>query len=350
MSTLRQDLRSALRLARRKPGVAAVVVLSVALGIGACTTMFCLVWVLVLRPLPFAAPEGIQAVLSVSPAQPASNLFRLSYADYADVRAQSRTLTDVAALFDNFGWTLAGGPGGVGSGGAPERVNAVLVSARLLPLLGAAPILGRQIREEEARRETAALGRRLAALHPEDAGRRLEVSPFRRAAIDDDLRQSGLAVLTAVLAVLLISCANITDLLLAQAIERRREIAMRAALGATPRRIVRQLLTESLLFALAGGALGLPLGAAGVHFLRTPLFLDATMDEVRSATLQTERLSSGGLALFGAAALFFAALGTTDPVSYAGVTILLLDVAFIACWLPARRALEIDPAEALREE
>lgn len=369
------------------PGVAAVITLSVALGIGACTTMFCLVWALALRPLPFADPEGLQAVLAV-PADPQvrPDFFRLSYADYADLRAQSGAFMDIAAYIDNFGWTLTGGASG------PERVNAVLVSERLLPLLGSEPILGRRIREEEtrrdadpvvllgydlwqrrfggdpgivgqtiqanfvpyrvigvmppgfafphgneawismgfqiptptrqrtlrrwivlgrlrpgatpdrARRETAAIGRRLAALHPEDAGQRLELSPFRRAMIDEDLRHSGLAVLAAVVSVLLIACANITDLLLAHAVERRREIAVRAALGATARRIARQLLTESLLFALAGGILGLLLGAAGVHLLRgilppLPYGFELTADPAPLAAALAAALVAG--LLFG---------------------------------------------------
>jgi putative ABC transport system permease protein len=157
---------------------------------------------------------------------------------------------------------------------------------------------------DSARRDTAAIGQRLAALHPEDAGRRLEAVPFRRAAIDDNLRQSGLAVLAAVVAVLLIACANITDLLLAHAVERRREIAVRAALGATPRRIIRQLLTESLLFALLGGALGLALGAAGVHFLRgilppLPYGFELTVDPLPLAAALAVAVVAG--LLFGTA-------------------------------------------------
>ncbi|MGH7417485.1 MAG: ABC transporter permease, partial [Candidatus Rokuibacteriota bacterium] len=121
---------------------------------------------------------------------------------------------------------------------------------------------------ESVRAELQALAGRLAAEYPEtSAGWGFRTVSMLEALTPPGIRAALFLMLAAAGFVLLIACANVANLLLAQGIERRREIATRLALGAGPRHLLRQRLVESLLLALAGGALGVGLALWGTGFM-----------------------------------------------------------------------------------
>lgn len=124
---------------------------------------------------------------------------------------------------------------------------------------------------EQARKEMEAIAERHRQLYPatnKNIG--VELTPMRHQ-LAGDLRPIVLLVFAAVALILLIACANVSNLLLAQSAGRQREMAIRAAIGAGRGRLVRQLLVESLLLALLGGSAGLALATWGIPVLRSGL-------------------------------------------------------------------------------
>ena len=123
----------------------------------------------------------------------------------------------------------------------------------------------------QAKDDMEALGRHLAAEYPEaDKGTGITLIPLKQAVVGD-IQPTLLVLLAAVGFLLLIACVNVANLLLARSTGRTREFAIRSALGATRGRVIRQLLTESILLALSGGGLGLVLASWGLKGALTAL-------------------------------------------------------------------------------
>ena len=132
---------------------------------------------------------------------------------------------------------------------------------------------------EQARADMNRIAENLAAAYPEaDKGTGVSLIPLK-ADVVSNVKGILLVLLGAVSFVLLIACANVANLLLARSTGRTREFAIRAALGASPARVIRQLLTESVLLGIAGGCIGLLLAKLGVRVLLATLATNVPRSE-----------------------------------------------------------------------
>ena len=143
MATIVEDLRYAIRALRRSPAFALVAILSLALGIGAASALFSVVYGVLLRSLPFEEPDRLVRLYTVSASERRSDL-NLSPANFTSLREESRAFTDLA-IYGETEVTLTGS-------GDPQKLKASPVSAGFFEVLGVKPILGRPFRPEENER------------------------------------------------------------------------------------------------------------------------------------------------------------------------------------------------------
>src|SRR3569623_939072 len=322
------DVRYALRTMAKSPGLFSVLVITLALGIGASTTIFSVVNSVVLRPLPYQQPDRLVRVYTEFLGSMDLHRFWLSPPELDDLQKQCRSCESVG------GW--ARGSASLSGGDRPVRIDAAYATRRLLPLLGEQPWVPANFDYAKAirgghyvnavvrlkdgvsitqfRDELTALKLEWGKLDGPKQHRIGNRHPMIAIPCQADLGGALATTLWllqgAVLFVLLIASVNVANLLLARAETRTREVAVRHALGANHRRLVRQFLTESLLLGLIGGALGILVAAWAVDGVTALMPKSAPRaDEIRldgSAVLFAVACAVGAALLFGLAPIVHA--------------------------------------------
>jgi putative ABC transport system permease protein len=348
MQTLLQDIKYAIRMLLKNPGITAIVILALALGIGANTAIFSVVNSVLLRPLPY---EEADRLVFLNEKSPVLDEMSISYPNFEDWRAQNQSFEKIG-VYNRASYNLTGV-------GEAERIITGQVSADLFSVLRVNAAYGRVFTNDEdkpggtpvvvlsyglwQRRfagQSSILNQQITlngkpytiiGVMPQDyqypsrvemwvpvgqlsdqsswksrgnhpglygVGRLKPGVTFDQSVADMDrvavnlaqqypdsntsngirlrplleiyvseIRRALWVIFAAVAFVLLIACANIANLLLARATARKKEMAIRSALGAGRWRIARQLLTESILLSIVGGSLGLLLGRWGIQLI-----------------------------------------------------------------------------------
>jgi ABC-type antimicrobial peptide transport system permease subunit len=339
-----QDVRYGLRMLAKNPGFTAVAVLTLALGVGATTAIFSVIYGVLLRPLPYTHPEQIVHLWEMS-----DEGHRMNFADpnFADMRSQNHSLQGIA----QYGNSLESVSGAT----EPSRTMVAYVSRDFFTVLGVQPAIGRGFAPEEQRNNAPATalvsygywkqslggtqdlasvplkleGQAASVIGVLPAGFRFpensdiwiarEIMPTLpsrtahnwnviarlregtsvnasraeltgiaqrlkqqlgndtamvgvameplREAMTSNVRPALIILFGASGFLLLIACANVVNLMLAQAAARERELSIRAALGAGRNRLIRQFLTEAFLISTIGGALGVLAAVWGLNGL-----------------------------------------------------------------------------------
>ncbi|HMC59269.1 MAG TPA: ABC transporter permease, partial [Candidatus Solibacter sp.] len=174
MRLLFQDIRYALRMLRKNPSLSAIIILSLAIGIGANTALFSVAGTLLLRPLPYPQPDRLAILWLRSPGIGIPQDWP-SPGEYIDIQTQNHVFEETAiAIGNNF--TLLGRP-------QPERIEGIRTSSGMLHLLGARPLLGRLLGPQDDKPGGAGvavlsygLWKRLFAADPQAIGRSLNLN------------------------------------------------------------------------------------------------------------------------------------------------------------------------------